>query len=239
MGLLNSRRLRSFHFASRKLSVFDAFVKEEFGVIPSKKAWYEESMTHASLSADLEPGQMSNERLEFLGDAVLGAIIAKEVFDHFPHEDEGPLTQRKAAMVSRRALNQIGKSMKLDSFIEAKLGRSAIPPTVIGNALEALLGAIFIDKGYRKTELAVRRMFDRHGAVEGFSEDFKTKVQEWAQRSGKLVEYNLLSETMVAGRKVYEMELLVEGEIMGTGRGSSKKGAEHAAAEEASSNISL
>lgn len=241
MGLLNSRRLRNLNFPSRNLSAFDAFVREEFGVVPSQKTWYEEAMTHASLSADLDPGQTSNERLEFLGDAVLGAIIAKEVFNHFPHEDEGPLTRRKARMVSRKALNQIGKSMKLGRFIEAKIGQSDIPPTVIGNALEALIGAIFMDKGYRKTERAVRRMFDRHQVAVGgvFGADFKSKVQEWAQQSSKTVDYNLLSVTMIEGRNVYEMELLINGEATGTGRGSSKKGAEQAAAEDASSKIPL
>ena len=145
MGLLKSKRLGNFNLPRRNLSAFDAFVRREFGVTPSQKAWYKEAMTHASLSADLEPGQASNERLEFLGDAVLGAMIAKDLFDRFPLEDEGLLTQRKAGLVSRKALNQIGKSMNLDAFIQAKIGQGVIPSSVIGNALEALVGAIFID----------------------------------------------------------------------------------------------
>jgi ribonuclease III len=241
VGLLNSRRISDFKFPSRKRSAFESFVRAEFGVRPIQKAWYDEAMTHASLSADLGPNQIANERLEFLGDAVLGAIVAKRVFDEFPQDDEGPLTQRKARLVSRKALNQIGESMGLGAFIRVKMGRSKIPATVIGNALEALIGAIYIDHGYRKTERAVLRMFERHQLSNGefFATDFKSRVQEWAQQSAKSVEYSLLGESMVEGRNSYEMELLIGGQSMGKGVGSSKKGAEQAAAEAASRNIPL
>ncbi len=101
MGLLNSKRLRGLKSRVSKPSTFDSFVRAEFGVRPLQQAWYEEAMTHASLSPDLEDHQNANERLEFLGDAVLGAMVAKQVFDSFPEDEEGPLTQRKAQMVSR------------------------------------------------------------------------------------------------------------------------------------------
>lgn len=110
MGLLDSKRLRGLKSRVSKPSAFDSFVRREFGVRILQQGWYEEAMTHASLSPDLEDHQNANERLEFLGDAVLGAMVAKQVFDSFPEDEEGPLTQRKAQMVSRKALNQIGQS---------------------------------------------------------------------------------------------------------------------------------
>ena len=84
MGLLSSKRLRRLSFRGRKPSAFEAFVAREFGLNPTSLEWYDEAMTHASLSADLEEGQNANERLEFLGDAVLGAIVAKQLFVNFP-----------------------------------------------------------------------------------------------------------------------------------------------------------
>jgi len=241
VGLLDSRRLRELKSRVSKPSAFDSFVRAEFGVRPLQHAWYEEAMTHASLSPYLEDHQNANERLEFLGDAVLGAGVAKQVFDSFPEDEEGPLTQRKAQMVSRKALNQIGQSMGLESFIRAKMGNREIPATVVGNALEALIGAIFIDHGYRKTEQGVLRMFERHPLNSGalMESDFKTQMQEWAHQSSKSLEYRLIGEAMVEGRNVYQMELVLDGHIMGKGHGFSKKGAEQAAAEDASQNIPL
>ena len=241
MGLLDSRRLRELKSRVSKPSAFDSFVRAEFGVRPLQHAWYEEAMTHASLSPYLEDHQNANERLEFLGDAVLGAMVAKQVFDSFPEDEEGPLTQRKAQMVSRKALNQIGQSMGLESFIRAKMGNREITVTVVGNALEALIGAIFIDHGYRKTEQGVLRMFERHPLNSGalMESDFKTQMQEWAHQSSKSLEYRLIGEAMVEGRNVYQMELVLDGHTMGKGHGFSKKGAEQAAAEDASQNIPL
>ena len=241
MGLLDSKRLRGLKSRVSKPSAFDSFVRTEFGVRPLQQGWYEEAMTHASLSPDLEDHQNANERLEFLGDAVLGAMVAKQVFDSFPEDDEGPLTQRKAQMVSRKALNQIGQSMGLESFIRANLGNREIPATVVGNALEALIGAIFIDHGYRKTEQGVLRMFERHQLNAGalMDSDFKTQMQQWAQQSSKSLQYRLIGEAMVEGRNVYQMELVLDGRTLGKGHGFSKKGAEQAAAEDASQNIPL
>lgn len=233
--------MRRLSFRGRKPSAFEAFVAREFGLNPTSLEWYDEAMTHASLSADLEEGQNANERLEFLGDAVLGAIVAKQLFVNFPAEDEGPMTQRKSRLVSRKALNQIGQDMGLDEFIRTKMGNGPIPETVVGNALEALIGAIFMDHGYVKAEKAVIRMFDRHqeDSAVAMSLDYKTKIQQWAQQSSKKVEYRLQSEAMVDGQIEYQMQILLDGESAGIGTGTSKKRAEQAAAREASRNIPL
>jgi ribonuclease-3 len=121
------------------------------------------------------------------------------------------------------------------------LGNREIPATVVGNALEALIGAIFIDHGYRKTEQGVLRMFERHQLNAGalMDSDFKTQMQQWAQQSSKSLEYRLIGEAMVEGRNVYQMELVLDGRTLGKGHGFSKKGAEQAAAEDASQNIPL
>lgn len=241
MGLLNANRLGAFGFRSKRSSAFQTFLRVEFGLRPKQKHWYDEALTHASLSDDLEEGKNSNERLEFLGDAVLGSIIAKQVFDKFPLGDEGMLTQCKSRLVSRKALNQIGQVMGLEPFIRTKMGQSAIPATVIGNALEALVGAIFMDHGYQKAERAVLRMFEKHQSNTNalVTSDFKTKVQQWAQQSSKRVEYRLRNTTLVDGRNEYQMELLFDGEVAGLGSGPSKKSAEQDAAEQASRDIPL
>ena len=216
---------------------FQWFMKSEFGIRIRNGLWYAEALTHASMSAELADGEQSNERLEFLGDSVLGAVAAELVFFRYPQEDEGPLTQKKSKLVSRKSLNRMGESMGLGRFIRSRIGRQPLPSTVVGNALEALIGAIYLDHGYKRARAAVVEMFMRYGAEAAMEAavDFKSRLQHWAQVEGKDVEYIEVGDgsELAAGPHRFKVVLNIDGRSVAQGEGRSKKAAEQDAAREA------
>ncbi len=219
--------------ASRAVSQeFRVFFKKEFGLRVRNGHWYREALTHASLQNSLGDTEQANERLEFLGDSILGAVASDLVFFLYPQDDEGVLTQRKSRLVSRKTLNKIGIELGLTPFIHSKFETESIPQTVIGNALEALIGAMYMDHGYRKTKRALRDALMRHGArqILESSEDFKSRLHHWSQVETKELEYEVVEITGVDGNKLFEAVLLVDGHRAAKGSGSSKKKAEQEAA---------
>lgn len=209
-------------------------MKSEFGIRVRNGIWYAEALTHASVSSELLAGEQSNERLEFLGDSVLGAVAAELVFFRYPHQDEGALTQKKSKLVSRKSLNRIGEEMGLGRFIRSRIGRHPLPSTVVGNALEALVGAIYLDHGYQKARASVFGMFMRYGAEAAMEAeaDFKSRLQHWAQVEGKEIQYVEVGDgaESVAGPSRFKVTLNIDGRTVASGEGRSKKAAEQAAA---------
>lgn len=196
--------------------------------------WYKQAMTHGSMMSELQPGEQTNERLEFLGDSILGAVAAELVFFRYPNQDEGPLTQKRSNLVSRKSLNRIGEAMGLGAHIQTNITQRPLPSTVVGNALEALIGAIYLDHGYKKTRALASSMLVRYGAEEVMeaSADFKSSLYHWAQVEGKVVRYE---EKTVQGTNnqvqgVHEVVLVVDDRPVSEGSGPSKKEAEQAAA---------
>ncbi len=186
------------------------------------------------MMSELEPGEQSNERLEFLGDSILGAVAAELVFFRYPDEEEGPLTQKRSNLVSRKSLNRIGEAMGLGEYIQTTITQRPLPSTVVGNALEALIGAIYLDHGYKKTRALASSMLLRYGAEESMEAnlDFKSSLYHWAQVEGKMVRYEdkkaRASEEQVQG--VHEVVLMVDDRPVAEGAGTSKKAAEQEAA---------
>lgn len=213
-------------------STIDDLVEREFGLRIKQRSYYDEALTHASLLDGDDTGLKSNERLEFLGDCALDLAIASYLFNSFPDDQEGALTQRKSKIVNRKTLNLLGERMGLPALIRSKMRRQDIQDTVVGNALEALIGAIYLDHGYKKTSKALLRMIKRHGADEKVHQtvDFKSKLFHWSQSRRKRLEFKVVKELSVDGESVYVMEALVDGVVFGEGEGRSKKLAEQAAA---------
>lgn len=191
-------------------------------------------MTHGSMMSELQPGEQTNERLEFLGDSILGAVAAELVFFRYPNQDEGPLTQKRSNLVSRKSLNRIGEAMGLGAHIQTNITQRPLPSTVIGNALEALIGAIYLDHGYKKTRALASSMLVRYGAEEVMeaSADFKSSLYHWAQVEGKVVRYEdkIVQGTHKQVQGVHEVVLVVDDRPVSEGSGSSKKEAEQEAA---------
>lgn len=210
-------------------------VKREFGLRVRQRSVYEEALTHSSMLDGDKSGLKSNERLEFLGDVVLDMTMANYLYKSFPEAQEGELTKRKSRIVNRENLNLLGKNMGLHHLIHAKMRREDIHDSMVGNALEALIGALHLDHGFMKTQRAVLVMLKHYGLDEQVNEthDFKSKLHQWATKRKKKLSFDVLRDDDTAGEERYEIAARVNGEIYGIGIGRSKKLAEQEAARRA------
>jgi len=175
----------------------------------------------------------NNERLEYLGDAVLGSIIANFLFKHFPFKDEGFLTEMRSKIVNRDYLNKLALKLGLNSFLED--GGEKFSKSVYGDAFEALVGAIYLDKGYKfAQDFIVNRILQFHVDIEGLEStelNFKGKLIDWGQREKKEVKFELIEEVGEGYGKKYKIAVLVEGKKYAEAIDFSKKKAEQRAAE--------
>jgi ribonuclease-3 len=181
--------------------------------------------------------KVNNERLEFLGDAILDAITADYLFKTFPTKDEGFLTEMRSKMVSRTTLNKLSQKMGIDQLILLDGSTPGAFRSYRGDAFEALIGAIYLDKGYDFTrkiifERVIHHYFNMDDLVNQ-EVNFKSKIIEWAQREKKQTRFNVVEEVGTGYKKQYIVELLLEGEALSRGQDYSIKGAEQSAAEKA------
>jgi len=182
----------------------------------------------------------SNERLEFLGDAILGAIVAEHMFSTFPYEDEGFLTKLRSKVVSRNHLNSIARKMGIPQIMnmnEANFEGSSI----YGNALEALIGSIYLDRGHQKTkEFILDRFFglyvDLH-ELETVETDFKSRLTEWSQKEKRELEFRVLQDPHQSKDRGFHVGVFVAKELIAQSSHHSKKRAEQLAAEKAWASI--
>ena len=210
-------------------------VRREFGLRVGQRRAYDEALTHSSMLDGDKTGLKSNERLEFLGDVVLDMTMANYLYRAFPDAQEGELTKRKSRIVNRKNLNLLGKNMGLHHLIQAKMRREDIHDSMVGNALEALIGAIYLDHGFKKTQRAVLLMLKHYGLDEQVNEmhDFKSQLHQWATKRKKKLAFEVLKDDDSAGEERYEIAAKVNGEVYGIGIGRSKKLAEQEAARRA------
>lgn len=204
-------------------------------VTPGDLGLYRQALRHSSAVADDRPDLPDNERLEFLGDAILDSIIGELVFNRYPDQGEGFLTRMRSKLVSRTQLNGIAKLIAIERVMESNLARSH-ESSVPGNALEALIGALFIDKGYDGTRKVVVKLFLTHVDLEEVAKedkDGKSRLLEWGQKRRRKVEFVVHEEGSSGRTRIYVAEVLIDGTVRGTGRGASKKVAEQDAAQSA------
>jgi len=192
------------------------------------------ALTHSSYSNENKKAKLkNNERLEFLGDAVLETITSNYLFCKFPLKDEGYLTQLRAKLVSRQTLNVLCVKIGLNEFINAKLEKES--KSIYGDALEALIGAIFIDKGYLAAQQFVeQKLLQNHIDIEEViltETDFKSRVIEWCHKEKLSFIFNI-TEQEDKKEKLYHAELLIDNGLKGKGAAFTKKKAEQLAAEE-------
>jgi ribonuclease-3 len=179
---------------------------------------------------------MSNERLEYLGDAVLSSIIADYLFKKFPYKDEGFLTEMRARIVSRSQLNRLSKKLGLDKLIQSGLSLNQ-GKSLHGNAFEAFVGALYLDKGYKYArKIVIKRVIDIHldiEKIENEDHNYKSQLIEWSQKQKKPLEFRLAEEIGNGFSKQYLVEVKINEKVYSTGRDYSIKGAEQLAAEKA------
>ena len=213
------------------------------GIAPDNVRLYELAFTHSSVvrQQPTKGRHQSNERLEFLGDAVLGAVVAEYLFRKFPYEQEGFLTELRSRIVNRESLNSLALKLGLDKLVQLDMaqGRAARSRSVNGNALEALVGAIYLDLGYKTArKFVLSRLIKPFVDVKSLTEttaNFKSKLIEWAQRQGKTVRYELAGEPRpgAGGAIEFSATVVIDNEQVASGMGLSKKQAEQTAAERA------
>jgi ribonuclease-3 len=210
------------------------FIIQRFGYRPKELTYFIKAITHKSFVSS-DPS-ITNERLEFLGDAMLDAFVAEFLFKRFKDEDEGYLTRVKSKIVNRKTLSEIGETMGIREILRYNQARSINLSSLEGNAFEAILGAIYIDGGYNSVQNSVENfVFQKYVNLTRLLEeeiDFKSKLFIWCQKKKLNLEFIVLTEINQGGSWVYEIETNINNIKYGRGKGGSKKIAEQEAAKE-------
>ena len=219
-------------------------IKNIFGFSPKNIAPYKLACKHRSVvQADENGYKISNERLEFLGDAILGSIVAEYLFKKFPFKDEGFLTDIRSRIVSRSSLNNLSRKLGLNQLIETQKEKNKTITSIPGDALEAFIGAIYLDRGYKLTrEIIIDKIINCHIDIDELIStevNFKSKLIEWGQKHKKTVNFNLVEEKDYNGKfKIYTIDVAVGEDVLGIGKNYSIKAAEQDAAKIAWNKIS-
>ena len=213
------------------------------GFLPGNTDLYELSLTHKSACINLPDGtSINNERLEYLGDAILNAIIADYLYLRFPGDSEGFLTQLRSKIVKRKELNRLAYHLGLSPLIITNTRQHQEKINILGNALEALIGAIYLDKGYHRTrKFVIKRILDKYLDLEKLARkesDFKSRIIEWAQKNKKDISFVNQESSDDGNHETYFISrVIMNDQELGSGTGHSKKDAEQLAAEEALEKI--
>ena len=211
---------------------FYAVVDDMFGFIPNNIELYKLALIHKSASVELEDGShINNERLEFLGDAVIESVTSDYLFIEFPDRDEGFLTQVRSKMVSRQSLNRIASAIGLDKHVISNAAGNTTQKHIYGDAFEAMMGAIYLDQGYDfVNRLLINDIFACHLSLDDVLQsetDFKSRLIEWCQKNRYSIEFRTTNEASCSG---FHSVVYVDGIAVGHGHGDSKKAAEQNAA---------
>jgi ribonuclease-3 len=213
-------------------------LKPILGFTPQQIELYRKAFTHSSAQKKDELGHpFSYERLEFLGDSILGTIIAKYLYDSVPGGDEGYLTKMRSKIVSREHLNELGKELKLIQFVDSKVQEQHFGDNIFGNLFEALVGAVYLDQGYVTwSQFIYRKIIDPHvnlDQLEGKVASYKSLMIEWFQKEKKRFDYQISVDSGNEAQKHFCVKLVVDGVVTGKGRATSKKKAEEIASKRA------
>lgn len=233
--------LKAFFADNLKKKEFKNQLNNVLGFTPGDVSLYKTALSHRSVR---EGADENNERLEFLGDAVLSSIIAHYLFRKYPYKGEGFLTEMRSKMVNRQKLNEIALKMGLKKItFYNKFDNALKISQIFGNTLEALIGAVFLDKGYKKTQRWVEEyIIYPHlftDDLEGVEINIKNKLYGWANKNGKALEFETLEEKFENGRRLFTIGATVDGELVSQAKGYNKKDASQIAAQMAVDKLGL
>lgn len=230
------RKIYNYNFSKDKLLA--RRLRAILGFVPSDLALYKLAFFHKSNSSDKPAGtgMQNNERLEYLGDAVLGTIVAEYLFNKYPNYDEGFLTKMRSKIVKRNSLNKIGDKMGLDVILQ-EYNNTRLSRSMLGNAVEALVGAVYLECGYEQTKRYVikkllRKYLDIH-ELETYDDNYKSQLLEWSQKNGKIVSYKVIAKYKFEKRDRFKIAVLLDGNKIATADDFNKKSAEQMASEKA------
>ncbi len=231
-------RSNIFNSHSKEDGDFFLGITKILGFKPRTLDVYKKAFLHRSINRKDENGNPLNyERLEFLGDAMLGTIISKYLYNEVPGGDEGYLTKMRSKIVSRKHLNELGKDLNLIKFVESRIPKSHFGDNIHGNVFEALVGAIYLDRGYKYCEKFINdRVIEPYVDIEqleGKVISYKSLVIEWCQKQKKTFNYNVYEDTGNDALKHFAVKLSIDGRVMAKARATSKKKAEERASKRA------
>ena len=219
-------------------------VDDMFGFIPNNIELYKLALIHKSASLVLEDGRpINNERLEFLGDAVIEAVTSDYLFIEYPDRDEGFLTQLRSKIVSRQSLNELAVKIGLDRHVISNASTSITQKHIYGDAFEAMIGAVYLDQGYEFTNrLLINRIYFQALNLDELTEsetDFKSRLIEWCQKNHHTIRFRTTrQENSAANHPLFRSTALIDNMEVGHGSGESKKEAEQQAAYSVSQSFS-
>ena len=213
-------------------------IQKIIGYKPKNKTLFTKAFTHRSMNIKDDKGMALNyERLEFVGDAMLGAVIAAYLYDEVPDGDEGYLTKMRSKVVSREHLNELGKELKLIDYVESKIPKGNFGSNIHGNLFEALVGAIYLDKGYKQCEKFIyKNVIKKHidiETLEGKVISYKSLLIEWCQKEKHTFDFNVYEDTGNDNIKHFSVKLSIDGKVVSKARATSKKKAEEKASKRA------
>ncbi len=224
---------------------FYSYIKNLTGHSPLKFKLYDIAFIHKSASyVDKMGNLVNNERLEYLGDAVLGTIVAEYLYNRFPFKDEGFLTQMRSRVVNRSFLTQLTFKMKLNRYVVSNANSVSESSHLFGDLLEAFIGAIYLDCGYAVTkQFVIKKIFNQHVDIqkmETVDNNYKSQLIEWGQKIKLEVEFKTIGNTDSSPEKMpFVTEVWIDGKVLGRGEGYSKKEAQQNAAQKAIDKINL
>lgn len=229
LSLLNTRSVKSDRD-------FKSWIKLTTGLTPKNISLYQQAFYHSSVSVKKSGTVVSNERLEFLGDAVLGAIIAEYLFKMYPFKDEGFLTQLRSKIVNGQSLKELALKFGFNHFLKASLTRDEkTKSSAYGDAFEAFIGAVYLDMGYNKTrQFVISRIVKIHVDIEDLvktNDDYKSQLQIFCQKNKYTLEYKLLSEERHGANKLYAVQVFINSKPYIRFENYSKRAAEQKAAQ--------
>jgi len=225
----------------RSRTPFEKNLRNILGYRPGNLQLYKTALSHRSVK---EGSDQNNERLEFLGDAVLSSVVADYLFKRYPYKGEGFLTEMRSKMVNRATLNDIALKMGLKKITLYNKGDNSLKISqIFGNTLEALLGAIYLELGYAKTSRWVmKNLITPHlfmEELEAVDINQKNKLYGWASKNGKSLDFVTIEESIENGRRLFTVAVTIDGEMISTGRAYNKKDASQTAAQKAIEQLGI
>lgn len=232
---------RSFFSKDKELS---KALRNLLGFSPRNMSVYKLALIHRSAGEKMPDGSlMSNERLEFLGDAVISAVVATYLFKRFPFENEGFLTETRSKVVSRKNLNGLSRKLGLPELVIKNNEQNRTGSSLGGDALEALVGAVFLDRGYLAAEkFILDRMIDHYIDLDSLLKEdanFKSRLIEWCQKEKKKFVFVLVTQTMDGHHPSFTINVTIDGVVAGQGTDRTKKVAEQTAAKKACEKLNI
>jgi len=216
---------------------FLIYLKKMMGFKPKDIFYYKKAFTHSSSKKIVDGKSYNYERLEFLGDAIIDTIVSAFLYNIAPLENEGYLTKMRSKIVSRQNLNRLGKDLKLLKYVNSAVSQDKFGDNIYGNIYEALVGAVFLDKGYDICEKFVHKTlispYVDIERLEGKITSYKSVLIEWCQKNKKEIKFKVTNEASKERLKHFTVQLFINEKQISKGRAPSKKKAEEIAARRA------